>query len=210
MYCEDGGQLQLQISPLFCKQNHCTDGSCGNLNHCFFFTYIQHNNYKPDPCLMKKPTPAMGYWAVYGLYGYMGYVWVKWFWQHQISFLVPLFNCNTNVWPWKMNFSNIYNDIVVKIAEDGPCAEPRSSQPLPHISHHREQTLPASQVSCWDLEKITLFLGLSVVTKVRDPEVTIINLKLCRTFGPAVAVTILEGWRKYNKLTSPASEFSLQ
>ena len=134
----------------------------------------------------------------------MGYVWFKWFWQHQISFLVPLFNCNTNVWPWKMNFSNIYNDIVVKIAEDGPCAEPRSSQPLPHISYHREQTLPASQVSCWDLEKITLFLGLSVVTKVRDPEVTIINLKLCRTFGPAVAVTILEGWRKYNKLTSPA------
>ena len=164
---------------------------------------------KPDPCLMKKPMPAMGYWAVYGLYGYIGYVWFKWFWQHQISFLVPLFNCNTNVWPWKMTFSNIYNDIVVKIAEDGPCAEPRSSQPLPHISHHREQTLPASQVSCWDLKKI-IFLGLSVVTKVRDPEVTIINLKLCRTFGPAVAVTILEGWRKYNKLTSPASEFSLQ
>ena len=110
---------------------------------------------KPDPCLMKKPMPAMGYWAVYGLYGYMGYVWFKWFWQHQISFLVPLFNCNTNVWPWKMNFSNIYNDIVVKIAEDGPCAEPRSSQPLPHISHHREQTLPASQVSCWDFKKKT-------------------------------------------------------
>ena len=43
------------------------------------------------------------------------------------------------------------------------------------------------------LKKITLFLGMSVVTKVRDPEVTIINLKLCRTFGPAVAVTILEG-----------------
>ena len=40
---------------------------------------------------------------------------------------------------------------------------------------------------------LPLFLGLSVVTKVRDPEVTIINLKLCRTFGPAVAVTILEG-----------------
>ena len=112
---------------------------------------------KPDPCLMKKPMPAMGYWAVYELYGYMGYVWVKWFWQHQISFLVPLFNCNTNVWPWKMNFSNIYNDIVVKIAEDGPCAEPRSSQPLPHISHHREQTLPASQVSCWDFKKKSLF-----------------------------------------------------
>ena len=146
----------------------------------------------------------MGYMVIWAMYGLNDFGNIK------FLLLVPLFNCNTNVWPWKMNFSNIYNDIVVKIAEDGPCAEPRSSQPLPHISYHREQTLPASQVSCWDLEKITLFLGLSVVTKVRDPEVTIINLKLCRTFGPAVAVTILEGWRKYNKLTSPASEFSLQ
>ena len=41
----------------------------------------------------------------------------------------------------------------MKIAEDGPCAEPRSRQPLPHISYHREQTLPASQVCCWDLKK---------------------------------------------------------
>ena len=50
MYCEDGGQLQLQISPLFCKQNHSTDGSCGNLNHCIVFsspTYII--TIKPDP-----------------------------------------------------------------------------------------------------------------------------------------------------------------
>ena len=102
----------------------------------------------------------------------------------------------------------LYSDIVVKITEDGSCAEPRSRQPLPHISYHREHTLPASQVCCRDFNKkksLSLFLGLSVVTKVRDPEVTIINLKLCRTFGPALAVTILEGWRKYNKLTPPAS-----
>ena len=102
----------------------------------------------------------------------------------------------------------LYSDIVVKITEDGSCAEPRSRQPLPHISYHREHTLPASQVCCRDFNKkksLSLFLGLSVVTKVRDPEVTIINLKLCRTFGPAVAVTILEGRRKYNKVTSPAT-----
>ena len=91
----------------------------------------------------------MGYMVIWAMYGLNDFGNIK------FLLLVPLFNCNTNVWPWKMNFSNIYNDIVVKIAEDGPCAEPRSSQPLPHISYHREHTLPASQVSCWDLKKKT-------------------------------------------------------
>ena len=86
----------------------------------------------------------MGYMVIWAMYGLNDFGNIK------FLLLVPLFNCNTNVWPWKMNFSNIYNDIVVKIAEDGPCAEPRSRQPLPHISYHREHTLPASQVSCWD------------------------------------------------------------
>ena len=209
MYCEDGGRLQLQISPLFCKQNNSLTVPVATSIIVFSSpTYsITIINLTPVWWRSLRQQWAiglyMGYMVIWAMYGLNDF-------GNKFLLLVPLFNCNTNVWPWKMNFSNIYNDIVVKIAEDGPCAEPRSRQSLPHISYHREQTLPASQVSCWDLEKITLFLGLSVVTKVRDPEVTIINLKLCRTFGPAVAVTILEGWRKYNKLTSPASEFSLQ